>query len=619
MKNYQEMKQYSERKANFTKKVETGGNTVCYVLDPMEWGIQTNGTEAIKTTEGLNAALAYAKNAGYPEVFIPKGIYLIHGVGKNEFAPEREAGVKVPSHMKLTLDHEAELKVEPNSSKGYSCIYLREVENVSISGGILTGDLDEHVLSTNPEETHEWGFGIYLHGSRNVSIENMKIRKFTGDCIFLGSVGVLGIDPDYAEPEKVTIRNCSLDGARRNNISITAGEHILVENNEITNAGTVEGTMPKAGIDIEGYGEGDIDYEVPRNIVVRGNFFRGNFRSSILNFNGYEVVIEGNHSDNTISYGNGTDTVISGNVLVRTDGTLTAIAGQQVSQGFDGNNVTIVGNIIKGFGSGIDARGKDVVVTGNTISHLGDTSGVGINVWAAENSLVANNSVHRSQGLAYRVDSSKDVQLLNNKAFQLGRYAVEVDKSTEVILRGNIFNQCKGGIQITNFGKKDNDTQVLAEGNHIDFTGYTGQPAYAISFDKYSDVELKSNYIKGARNVVIYGGSMAGRVVKVADNEITASITATAAIQIEGGQFGEIVGNRITFNRMATGGYGIILKNSEDVIIAQNSIYSNTGHALSGSIVTEHSKATKVLNNLAVKGSMKLNADTDTDRGNMVV
>jgi len=595
----------------------TAITTTCYVIDPAQWGIKTNGTDAVKTTEGLNKAIAHAKSAGYNEAFIPKGTYLIQGVGTLfPNTPEKGGGIVVPSHMKLTLDHEAELKVQPNAERGYSCIYLRKVQNVTISGGIITGDLDQHDFSKFPKSTYEWGFGIYVHGGKNITIENMKIRKCIGDCIFLGSVGLLGVDPNYDCPRLISIRNCSLDGARRNNISITAGEGVFVDNNEITNAGTVMGTTPKAGIDIEGYGEDDIDYEEPRKVVIRGNVFRGNAESSVLNYTGYEVVIDGNHSDNTLSYGCGTDTIISNNVLVRTDKAKTAIKGEKVSNGFDGNNAAITGNTIKGFSSGIDARGKDVVVTGNAVSHLGE--GTGIGAWEAENVLIADNVVHRGKGLPYKVDNCNDVQMLNNKALHSERFGLELDKSTNVVLRGNSFGECKGGISIKNWGQ--GATSVLAEDNYIDCTSYPGkQAAYAISFDKNSDVTLKGNHIRGSRSTAIYGESSAGKTVKIADNEIS-DTAGTSAIQIKGGQRAEIIGNRITFKRTDNTGYGISLTDdAEDAIIAQNTIYSNTGKSISNSIVTEKAKRTKVLNNLLIQGNMFLNKDTDTNIGNTIV
>ncbi len=85
---------------------------------------------------------------------------------------------------------------------------------------------------------------------------------------------------------------------------------VTVEECVIEDAGTGNGTAPKFGIDIEGYGEGDVDYEEPINVSIRNNHFSGNVSSSVTNFNGYGISIEGNHSDNTISYGYGTQTVI---------------------------------------------------------------------------------------------------------------------------------------------------------------------------------------------------------------------------------------------------------------------------------------------------------------------
>ncbi|QPX71666.1 hypothetical protein [Bacillus phage SP8] len=45
-----------------------------------------------------------------------------------------------------------------------------------------------------------------------------------------------------------------IDGSRRNNISVTGCEYIILEGNTLTNAGD-GGVTPKFGIDIEGYGE----------------------------------------------------------------------------------------------------------------------------------------------------------------------------------------------------------------------------------------------------------------------------------------------------------------------------------------------------------------------------
>lgn len=592
---------------------------ICYLIKPKDWEIYTDGTNARKTTDGLNAAISEANSKGYSEVFIPKGTYLIDAISKTSSKPENGGGVRIPSNMKLSMDPEAELKVEPNASYGYSCIYLDNVHNVVITGGMLTGERYEHDFSASDKakETHEWGFGINVHGGRNILIDNVRIKNFTGDCIFINAQGMIDITEKYIAPERVTVKNCTLDGARRNNISINACDGVVIENNEILNAGIHDGVRPKLGIDIEGYGEGSIDYEIPKNIIIRNNTFRGNMGESICNFSGYEVIIEGNHSDNTISYGNGTDTVIANNVFIRTDNQKTAIGGQKVSQGFDGNNVTIVGNVIKGFSSGIDARGKDVVVDGNTLSHLGDT-GVGITAYKAENVLITNNSVHRTKGKSYRIELSKDIHLLNNKAHGSDTCGIESNASSKVILEGNVIRNCSSGILITSRSTEEHDNEVVVSGNHIDLTQYEDKTSYAISFDNKSDVTLKANRIFGPKNIAIYGESMDGRKVKILDNEIADANSFTAMIQIKKGSKHEIVGNIITFNRTANGGHGIYLTGTKDTIVAKNTVYSNSESSLVFAINTSESTGAKVLNNIAIKGALSLNK-TDANLGNTVI
>ncbi|KZE75360.1 hypothetical protein AV654_26700 [Paenibacillus elgii] len=597
------------------------------LIDPAKWGISTDGTNSRATTDGLNAALADAKSKGFGEVYLPKGKYLIDAVCKTNHSPEIGGGIRVPSNLKLTLDSEAELKVEPNGSYGYSCIFLDNVHNVTITGGIVTGDRNEHDYSNKTKPTHEWGFGINVRGGTNITIDNVRIKDCSGDCIYVNAIGMInyGTVP-YTPPQKVMIQNCTLDGSRRNNISISACDGVVIRNNLILNAGIQTDAGPGFkskigpgfGIDIEGYGEGDIDYETPLNIVIQGNQFRGNRVYSVGNFNGYGVVIEGNFADNTLSYGNGTDTVIANNVLIRTDRQRTGIDGQGVSQGLEANHVTIMGNIVKGFGSGMDIRGKDVVVTGNALSHLGE-AGVGIAAFAAENVWIANNSVHRTKGTPYRIASCKDVQLVNNKAHGSDKTAIEANASSQVILRGNVVRDCSGGIKVTNISSEASNSEVVVESNHIDLTEYKGKTAYAISFDSKSEVTLKGNRIPGPRNTAIYGEGGIGKRAKIADNEIADANSFTAMIQIVGGAKHEIVGNNVTFNKSSNGGVGIYLKDAKDSIVAKNTVYSNSEYALTHSIATKESTGTKVLNNIVMKGALSLNEKTDLNAGNTVV
>ncbi|MED2969399.1 right-handed parallel beta-helix repeat-containing protein [Bacillus subtilis] len=515
--------------------------------------------------------------------------------------------------MTLNLHPEAEFRVAPNSSFGYTCFYIGEVVNVTIKGGKIRGERYQHDFTGHGDfekkETHEWGYGINVHGARNVVIEGVDIADCTGDCIMVNAQGMLNVSwTTYRPARNITIRNCKLDGSRRNNISVTGGEDVKIENNEITNAGINDGCKPMFGIDIEGYGEGDIDYEEPRNVKITNNTFAGNVAQSVCNFSGYEVVISENHSDNTISYGYGTDTVIANNTLVRKDKKYTAITGLGVSAGFNGNNATITGNTIKGFSSGIDVRGADVTVSGNTLTEL-SMDGIALATFEARNVQFSDNTVHHTAGKHCCARNSNDVTFENNKLNGSDITAIEIIDSNNVIAESNKIKRSKQGAVITRSSAKLID-------NDIDLTEYPSAVGYAIAFDKGSDVFIKGNRIPAPTNMAIYGESAEGRKVRIKGNDIT-DAKCLIPIYVIGGKNHEISGNDVTFNRTASGGYGIHTKNTDGVLIKENVVHSVSGFKLYSPIKTDESINSRVIGN-KIAGSLALNK-TDIETNNIPI
>ncbi|MED0799335.1 right-handed parallel beta-helix repeat-containing protein [Bacillus inaquosorum] len=585
-----------------------------YTLEAEKYGISDDITQADRTTDGFNRALLDAVEIGYPEIYIPRGIYYIDAVNKESATkPEEGAGIIVPGNITIIKHPQAEFRVVPNGSFGYSCFYISEVENVTLKGGKIRGERYQHDFNGHGDlekkKTHEWGYGINVHGSQNVVIEGVDIADFTGDCIIVNAQGMLNVSwTTYRPARNITIKNCKLDGARRNNISVTGGEDVKIENNEITNAGINDGCKPMFGIDIEGYGEGDIDYEEPRNVKITKNTFAGNVAQSVCNFSGYEVVIDGNHSDNTISYGYGTDTVIANNTLVRKDKKYTAITGLGVSAGFNGNNTTIAGNTIKGFSSGIDVRGADVTVSGNTITEL-SADGIALATFEARNVQFSDNTVHHTAGKHCCARNSNDVTFENNKLNGSDITAIEIIDSTNVIAESNKIKRSKQGAVITRSSAKLID-------NDVDLTEYPSAVAYAIAFDKGSDVFIKDNRIPAPTNMAIYGESAEGRSVRIKANDIT-DAKCLIPIYVIGGKNHEISGNDVTFKRTATGGYGIQTKNTDGALVKENVVYSVSSFALYNPIKTSESINSRVIGN-KIAGSLALN-QTDIEYQNIPI
>ncbi|PYI56234.1 right-handed parallel beta-helix repeat-containing protein [Paenibacillus flagellatus] len=231
----------------------TSASTKTIVIDPAAWGIYTDGTHAAETTAGLNNAIADARSNGFTEVIIPEGTYLIRSI---------EGGVKPPSHIRITLTDGTIMKVEPNDYYGIdaSLFTLKEVSNVRLSGGTLIGDRIEHVYTPTPpnRSTHEYSSLVRISSADFVIVENMIMRDSTGDCITTESTRSIQYGV-YNPCRHLIIRNCALESARRNNISIQSNYVVVVDSCFIANAGItkngVDGTAPRTGIDVEGFRE----------------------------------------------------------------------------------------------------------------------------------------------------------------------------------------------------------------------------------------------------------------------------------------------------------------------------------------------------------------------------
>ncbi len=135
------------------------------------------------------------------------------------------------------------------------------VQNVNIYNPVLEGDR----LTNTTIGEHGWGLTILQ--SSNIRVIGGTFTNMFGDGIYIGMKwGTTdGTVPGNIYIEKPVIRQC-----RRNGISLTSGENVLIVNPEIYNIGDyggVTGAMPKSGIDIEPEAdEGTPGYTVPRLI-----------------------------------------------------------------------------------------------------------------------------------------------------------------------------------------------------------------------------------------------------------------------------------------------------------------------------------------------------------------
>ncbi len=214
----------------------------------VKWfGAQGNGSG--DDTTAIQRALDFTGSRDGGKVYIPKGIFMINAhepVVTDPLATYNPygGGLSIPSDTHLEIDHDATLQVIGNSEPRYNLIRLLMVDNVIIEGGNLVGDRHTHSGIGG-----EWGYGIGIYGSSNVTIRDMHIRDMWGDgidtqMIVTGS----GAAKVYHHCQHILIDNVVSDNNLRQGLSIESGIHVAVRNSVFSNT---HGTAPQAGIDIE--------------------------------------------------------------------------------------------------------------------------------------------------------------------------------------------------------------------------------------------------------------------------------------------------------------------------------------------------------------------------------
>lgn len=256
-------------------------------LTPQEFKKETDADD----TSSFNRAIKALKDYGYDTVYVPAGVYDI----------DAWSCIRLESNMNLVMSPDAVLQAIPNSRHVYHIIYASYVSNTTITGGQIIGERYHH-----GDLAGEWGMGIGLYDSKDVTISNVKISDCWGDGIYIGS------NDDYNLSlgcERIAVTNCILDNNRRNNLSIVNGEHITVDGCIFRNA---NGTAPEYGIDIETNNSA----KPCEHIVIKNSEFYGNRSASLgIVTVADDVLISGcTLRDDLINYA-GTNVEVSGSKL----------------------------------------------------------------------------------------------------------------------------------------------------------------------------------------------------------------------------------------------------------------------------------------------------------------
>jgi hypothetical protein len=232
--------------------------------------------------------------------------------------------------------------------------------NITIDGLILNGNISNRTAHAGSESSNS---AVLLAGSTNITIRNCVLREALTD-------GVLVMyDASGLTNTNIRIENNRILNNRRNNISGVAQNHLFIGRNAITGAGTIQGTKPESGIDIEP------DYfttQLSRDVHIEGNSITGSageYGVSAVGTAG--LVLTGNRISANSGYGVNFEASFVGGFR-NTDSALTGnqiFDNKSIGVRIVGRNLDLVsGNLIRGNSWGMQIFLSDgLLITGNRL------------------------------------------------------------------------------------------------------------------------------------------------------------------------------------------------------------------------------------------------------------
>ena len=221
----------------------------------------------------------------------------------------------------------------------YQIVQIYDVHDVEFTGGSIVGDMLNH--SYTQGSTHEWGHGISIKNAQRIKVSSVNVSKCIGDGVVVGG----WLEPNTNVYEKaaknVRLENLVLDDNRRQALTISHADGVVVKNCKFTNTGKTKYTAPASGVDIEPNAEAPWNQGV-KNVLIENCFISGNKYRQFLS-HGYINKGDEDNIQNVVIKG----CTIEGNCDVHTGG-ITFISSTMESATFQGGRDKIKSTDFKG-------------------------------------------------------------------------------------------------------------------------------------------------------------------------------------------------------------------------------------------------------------------------------
>lgn len=460
-------------------------------------GFGAKGNGVTDDTKAIQKAIDHVASLGGGTVTVPDGTYMIKADNPDSSASHYlhdEGGIALKDNVHLKLSAATTLKAIPTNERRYNVVRSFNKKNVAISGGRILGERDQHIAGG---QVGEWGYGIAVTGSEEVSISDIDVEKCYGDGLNLqlAYINDVPISPKGVYIDKVrSLHN------RRQGMSIEAGYDVFITRSEFSHTG---GTEPASGIDIEPWSPD----AVVKNILIDGCRFVSNAKKGVVvggsgDISNVRVInnyLEGNQSGS----GAGQITVYTPQSIhttrdIEVRGN-TVIGGGNCNYGilvFDSENVNVTDNILTDCMLGLSGftRNKNITYTKNIVN-VGTAAGA---VQFMNDDDILDDSTYQNINISDNIFNFLDaiVAGIEPPVFYIRGIATKFSRNKLIGLAGirakALFAEIKDN-QLHNFSYYG--LKVLGDDSRVD-----GNIMYNVSYSQYGET-----YALGisAKNVIV--------------------------------------------------------------------------------------------------------------------
>lgn len=258
-------------------------------------------SQQINNNEYADIKSKYFSNAVYLESYLPKNVDKNGNTDYTDLVQKAlnlnsklifpdypvlisDKGINLKSNQYILFQPDSKLILKSSNKPAYKMVNILNATNVNVYFLNIEGDKYRHL-----SEEGEWGNGVSIKSSSNVTLYKPTVSKCWGDGIYIGQ--------DTLVPQNININGGIIDDNRRNGISVISGIDITLKNITISNT---KGHNPQSGIDIEpNTGKNRLTNISLSNIITKNNAVHGIIIST-GNLNGSTQPISiniNNHQD----------------------------------------------------------------------------------------------------------------------------------------------------------------------------------------------------------------------------------------------------------------------------------------------------------------------------------